>query len=689
MELSPTKKALLALKQMQSKLEALEQAQHEPIAVVGMSCRFPGANNPEEFWQLLLNGKDAITHIPAEHWDESEYYDEKPLTPGKISNNYGGFVPHLKEFDASFFRIAPREAASLDPQQRLLLEVSWEALENAAIPADKIKGSPTGVFIGISATDYWHQLLTRKQTEIDAYLTTGNTHSLASGRLSHFFNFTGPSISLDTACSSSLVAVHLAIKSLRAPRSGSLRDRECNLALVGGVNRLISPKVSINFSQAKMLSPDGRCQTFDAVANGFVRSEGCGIVILKRLSDAIADRDNIKAILLGSAVNQDGRTSSITTPNSLSQQAVIKQALENSKVEAAQVSYVETHGTGTSLGDLIEVEALSSVFADNQQLILGAVKTNIGHLESASGIASLIKTVLALENESIPPNLHLKNSNPAIEWHNLPFKLPQNAIAWQKSKQPRIAGVSAFGFSGTNAHLIVQEADVEMERRGDGETGRRGDKETRRQGDKETRRQGDKETDLFLFTLSARSKKALQDLVKRYLNYLTSSNSSIKDICFTANTGRSHFNHRLALTARSTAELQNKLTQFISGQTASGLWKGKANLNYEPKLALVFADRVSNDLKELAQSLISTSIVSLDIAEVCWSIGSQETRDGLTIIFSEIDSELRDQQILISGLAQLYILGVTVNWKALTKDSNCQKISLPTYPFQRQTYWLD
>jgi len=657
MELSPTKKALLALKQMQSKLDAFEQAKYEPIAVIGMGCRFPGANNPQEFWQLLSNAQDAITQIPPEHWDKDQYYDEQHGTPGKICNNYGGFVPHLKEFDASFFRIAPREAASLDPQQRLLLEVIWEALENAAIAADQIQASQTGVFIGISATDYWHQLLSRKQSEIDAYLTTGNTHSLASGRLSHFFNFTGPSISLDTACSSSLVAVHLAIK--------SLRSRECNLALVGGVNRLISPKVSINFSQAKMLSPDGRCQTFDEAANGFVRSEGCGIVVLKRLSDAIADRDNIRAVLLGSAVNQDGRTSSITTPNSLSQQAVIKQALVNSKVEAQQVSYLETHGTGTSLGDLIEVEALSSVFASNQQLILGAVKTNIGHLESASGIASLIKTVLALENESIPANLHLKNPNAAIEWQNLPFKLPQNAIAWKRNEQPRIAGVSAFGFSGTNAHVVVQEANL---------------------GEKI---EDDIEQDLYLFTLSARSKKALQELVKRYQEYLSSSTDSIKDICFTVNAGRSHFNHRLALTISTTAELQTKLTQFLSGEVLPDLWQGKANLNREPKLSLVFADYVSNDLKYLAQSLISTPIVSLDIAEICWSIGSREDNERLTMIFSDLDLGFRDRQLLISGLAQLYVSGVVINWNVLIKNIQYKKINLPTYAFQRQTYWLD
>ncbi len=658
MELSPTKKALLALKQMQSKLEALEQAKHEPIAIIGIGCRFPGAGNPEEFWQLLQNGKDAIVETSAERWDKSDYYAQKQSTLSKICTTYGGFVPHLKEFDASFFRIAPREAVSLDPQQRLLLEVSWEALENAAIPADKVRGSQTGVFIGVSAIDYWHQLLSRNKTEIDAYLTTGNTHSLASGRISHFFDFTSTSISLDTACSSSLVAVHLAIK--------SLRDRECNMAIAGGVNRLISPKISINFSQAKMLSTDGRCKTFDEGANGFVRSEGCGIVVLKRLSDAIADGDNIRAILLGSATNQDGRTSSITTPNSLSQQAVIKQALINSKVEPSQISYLETHGTGTSLGDAIELEALSKVFQDNEQLILGAVKTNIGHLESAAGIASLIKTVLVLENKFIPPNLHFNQPNSNVEWQNSPFKLPEKPINWNKSTQPRIAGVSGFGFSGTNAHVVVKEADVLV--RGDGEI------------------------DLHLFTLSARNQKALLQLAADYVSYLElHPDILIEDICYTVNVGRSHFNHRIALIVSSIAELQAELVQYTAQETTSQLWQSKANLNQEPKLALIVSAQVSGELKELAESLIENSFVSSDTANIYWQIDNPQTipNNNQKTIVSQIKPDLNNWQIILSGLAQLYVLGVNINWKALSKNCSGKKISLPTYPFQRQKYWLD
>lgn len=659
--LSPTKKALLALQKMQQKLDAVQKQKHEPIAIIGIGCRFPGADNPDEFWQLLAEGKNAITEVPEAHWNIQQYCNDAFNTPGKICTTYGGFVPYLKEFDAAFFRIAPREAASLDPQQRLLLEVSWEALENAGIPTEAIKGSATGVFIGICGTDYWHQLLSRNPNQIDAYLTTGNTHSLASGRLSHFYGLTAPSISLDTACSSSLVAVHLAIK--------SLRDRESNLAIVGGVNRLIAPEVSINFSQAKMLSPDGLCKTFDTSANGFVRSEGCGIVILKRLSDAIADRDRIQAVLLGSAVNQDGRTSSITTPHSLSQQAVIKQALDNSNLEPTQISYLESHGTGTSLGDLIEIEALGSVFSDNEQLIVGAVKTNIGHLEAASGIASLIKTVLSLQKSTIPANLHLQQPNNQIDWQNLPFTLPQNNLPWKKTQQPRIAGVSAFGFSGTNAHVIVSETSV-IE---DNSTIIRPNSN--------------------LFTLSSKNKPALQQLASNYAAYLQKNpDLNLEDICLTVNLGRSHFNHRLALTATSTSELQTKLSQFINQETPSQLWQGKANLSDEPKVIVINSPEVQNPLLKLATSLLINPVSNLEVAEICWEINYQpslQPNNHQTVIFTKINHELDDWQLLTSGLAQLYILGTAINWQTVAQNFGGNRITLPTYPFQRQTYWLD
>ena len=407
-QLSPLQRAVLALKEMRSKLDTLERSRTEPIAIIGMGCRFPGgANDPESFWQLLCNGVDATREIPSDRWDINAYYDPNPQTPGKMYTRRGGFLDRVDEFDAEFFGIAPREAVSMDPQQRLLLEVSYSALENAGQAPDKLSGSQSGVFIGISAHDY-EQL--GGLSDIDVYTATGNALSIAAGRLSYFLGLEGPTLAVDTACSSSLVAVHLACQSLRAG--------ECRLALAGGVQLILSPQTTIWMSKMQALSPDGRCKTFDAAADGYGRGEGCGMVVLKRLSDAIADRDNILALIRGSAINQDGKSSGLTVPNGMAQQALIRAALTNANVEPNQVSYVEAHGTGTSLGDPIELKALAEVLGkrqpDKQPLTIGSVKTNIGHLEAAAGIASLIKVVLAMQHEEIPPHLHLNQLNP---WH--------------------------------------------------------------------------------------------------------------------------------------------------------------------------------------------------------------------------------------------------------------------------------
>ncbi|MCU0537592.1 MAG: type I polyketide synthase [Hydrococcus sp. Prado102] len=625
-----------------------------------MGCRFPGgADNPEAFWNLLRDGVDAIAEVPQDRWNVDAYYDSNPDAPGKICNRYGGFVSHLQEFDAQFFRIAPREALSLDPQQRLLLEVSWEALENAAIAPERLIGTQTGVFIGICSTDYWHRLLNKKPDEIDAYLTTGNTHSLASGRLSYILGFTGPSLSVDTACSSSLVSVHLACK--------SLRDRECNLALAGGVNCILSPQVSINFSKAKMLSPDGRCKSFDAEANGFVRAEGCGIVVLKRLSDAIAAGDNILASICGSAVNQDGRTSGLTVPNGPSQQAVIAQALTNSRIEASQVSYVETHGTGTALGDPIEIGALGEVFGKERpverSLIVGSVKTNIGHLEAAAGIAGLIKVVLALQHEEIPPNLHFKTPNPNISWGELPIKVPTQNIPWLGGEQPRYAGVSAFGFSGTNAHAILKvenrkskvesqfkvenrkskvESQFKVESRWRSPSQRRKSKVESQEDDRAL-----KSRSTHLLALSAKSEKALRELVGRYKRFLEVYREvSLGDLCFTANTGRSHFDCRLGIIAGSIAELHEKFNAFLDRQETPGMLQGRVH-------------KTTFDSGRSVSQLLGLS------------------------------PENEDWQHMLSKLLDLYACGVPIDWLEFYSDYPFRKVTLPTYPFQRQRYWIE
>lgn len=552
-----------ALKQIQD-LRGQLKTQTEPIAIVGMGCRFPGgADTPDKLWQLLRNRHDAITEIPSDRWSLETFYHNKPATPGKISTRYGGFIGNLKEFDADFFGIAPREAISLDPQQRLLLEVTWEALENAHILPEKLINTNTGVFIGISSNDYTTHLLNRPVTDIDAYLATGNSHSTAAGRISYILGFTGPSLAVDTACSSSLVAVHLACQ--------SLRQGECQLAVVGGVNRIFSPEFTINFSQARMLAADGRCKTFDAKADGFVRSEGCGIIILQKLSDAQAAGNPILAVIRGSAVNQDGRSSGLTVPNGPSQQAVIRQALKNATLEPSDITYIEAHGTGTALGDPIEIGALGAVFGASHQkspLLVGSLKTNIGHLEAAAGIAGLMKVVLALKHGEIPPHLHFQQPNPHIPWEQFPIQIPTNCTPWHGKK---LAGVSSFGFSGTNAHVILAASEIQNQ-------------------DKENTR----ERPLQILNLSAKTETALKQLAQNYITYLNQHQDiNLADICYSANTGRSQFEHRLSIIANSLTTAQEKLTCFINNEATTNLFTNQINSPSRPKIAFLFTGQGS------------------------------------------------------------------------------------------------
>lgn len=557
--MSPLKLALAA-QQMRSKFGVINA---EPIAIIGMGCRFPGqANTPEAFWQLLRAGVDAVTEIPPDRWDMDAYYDPDPAVPGKIYTRAAGCLDQIDGFDAPFFAITPREAVSMDPQQRLVLEVSWEALEQAGIAPDSLSGSQTGVFLGICSNDYLMRLTTRDVTEIDAYMATGNHYSVNAGRISYVLGLQGPSLAVDTACSSSLVALHLACQ--------SLRNGESTLALAGGVNLLLSPEYSINYCKANMLSADGRCHTFDASANGFVRAEGCGVVVLKRLSDAVAAGDNILALVRGSAVNQDGHSSGLTAPNGLAQQAVLRQALENGCVEPGQVHYVETHGTGTSLGDPIEVEALGSVFGEGRDaahpLYIGSVKTNLGHLEAAAGMAGLIKVVLSLQNGEIPAHLHFNQPNPYVDWNALPLRVPTERIAWPTDAQRKIAGVSSFGFSGTNAHILIEQAPQ-----------------------KQTDPPRADDRAVHLLTLSAKSEAALGALVGQYQRYLAATPSaSLADMCGTANRGRAHFPHRLSLTASSHEEIQQKLAAVAAAQPVAGVAQGQAETYQQHPIAFLF-----------------------------------------------------------------------------------------------------
>ncbi len=614
---SSSQRLLIALKEARAKLEAIEQSKSEPIAIIGYGCRFPGgANDPQAFWQLLHDGVDAITECPSERWDVDAYYDQNPDTPGKIYTRHGGFLSQIDQFDPQFFEISPKETKSLDPQQRLLLEVSWEALENAGRVQDKQTDKLTGVFIGISANDYARVLMRSGDlTKIDSYFATGNTFNAAAGRLSYTLGFQGPCMAIDTACSSSLVAVHTACQ--------SLRNGECRQALAGGVNLILSPESTIALCQAKILSPEGRCKTFDAEASGMARGEGCGIVVLKRFSDAVADGDNILALIRGSAVNQDGSSSGLTVPHGPAQETLIRQALANARVEPKQVSYLEAHGTGTYLGDPIELRALSAVLGEGrlpeQPLLIGSVKTNLGHLESASGIAGLLKVVLMLQHQEIPPHLHFKRPNPHVDWNKLSVKVPTERMSWLSNKGQRIAGVSSFGLSGTNAHLVLEEAPpVKM-----------------------LSTPPDFERPLHLLTLSAKSAEALKQLSKRYENHLA-ANPTLRlcDIGFSANTGRTSFNHRLSVVGSSTAEAREKLAAFTAGQETTGF--GQVTDTGQPKIAFLFTGQGSQYVG-MARQLYETQPTFRQTIDRCNEILRPYLEKPLLEVLYPVDFALRHE----------------------------------------------
>ena len=422
----------------------------EPVAVVGIGCRFPGGVvGPEAYWAFLTNGVDAITEVPPDRWSADAFYDPDPSAPGRMSSKWGAFLPDVAGFDADFFGISPREAEAMDPQQRVLLEVAWEALEHAGMAPDQLGGTRAAVMMGVYYTEY-QAVSAANPDSIDAYCATGNAHSVAVGRIAYLLGLRGPAIAVDTACSSSLVSVHLACQSLRL--------RESDVALAGGVNLILRPETQLALSKWGMLSPRGRCHSFDAGADGFVRGEGAGVVVLKRLTDAVLDGDRVLAVVRGSAVNQDGRSNGLTAPNALAQQDVITRALRSSDVVASSVNFVETHGTGTSLGDPIEFDALAAIYGrGNGPCALGAVKTNFGHLEAAAGIAGFIKSVLSVQRGQIPPNLHFAQWNPAIDPSSTRLFVPTHTTEWPESPGPRRAGVSSFGLGGTNAHVVLEQ----------------------------------------------------------------------------------------------------------------------------------------------------------------------------------------------------------------------------------------
>lgn len=567
--LTPVKRALLEIRELRAQLAALESAKHEPIAIVGMGMRLPGGIvDAAGYAELLWSGRDAVGPVPSSRWDTAALYSQDPDASGRLTTRHGAFLDGVDQFDADFFGISPREADTMDPQQRLVLQVAWEALEDAGHAPDTLAASRTGVYLGIAAGDYGRALFAHRD-RIDAWYATGTASSVAAGRLSYLLGLHGPSLAVDTACSSSLVALHLACQALRLG--------ECDRALAGGVNLVLTPELSINFSKARMMAADGRCKTFDAAADGYVRGEGCGILVLRRLSDAQAAGDRILALVRGTAINQDGRSSGLTAPNGPQQEAVIREALRNAGVPASHIGYVEAHGTGTSLGDPIEVAALAAVLSEEgpreRPVKLGSVKTNIGHLEAAAGVAGLIKVVLAGQRGEVPPNLHFQQGNPHIDWAAAPVEVPTNAVPWEPVEGRRLAGVSSFGFSGTNAHVILEAVTPVP---ADGHHADPGEAPN-------------------LLVLSARDGAALRELATRYASHLGAEGSSrdVAAICRTASAGRAHFGHRLAVTGRSVADLQSSLQEWLASRESAAVRAADATGRTTPRAAFLFTGQGS------------------------------------------------------------------------------------------------
>ncbi|WP_281560623.1 beta-ketoacyl synthase N-terminal-like domain-containing protein [Thalassomonas sp. RHCl1] len=577
--LSPLQKSALAIKELRSRLADAEYAQREPIAIIGMGCRFPQADGLEAYWRLLSEGKDAIGEVPKQRWDLAHFFDSNANAPGKISTRYGGFIEDAGAFDAEFFGISPHEAERIDPQQRILLEVAWRALEDAGLPPAQLRGSRTGVFVGITQMDYGVMQLGGALDDIDAYTGTGNGFCFAAGRLAYLLGLQGPAFSVDTACSSSMVALHQACQ--------ALRNRECDFALVAGSQLNLTPAMQVFLSKTQSFAPDGRCRTFDEAANGFVLGEGVGVIVLRRLGDAEQAKDPVRALVRASGVNHDGPASGLTVPNEHAQQDLIAEVHRRGGISADDINYVEAHGTATQLGDPIEVAALRSVFGQRppgDELWLGSVKTNFGHLSAAAGIAGLIKVVLMIEHEKIAPNLHFKKPNSKIPWEGFSVRIPTQLQPWQRQQRTRRAGISSFGLSGTNTHIVLEEAPIQTP---------------------VPKEQTAPEPSLQLLCLSARNRPSLLESVQNMLDCRAmSDDTALADICFSANSGRDHFNARLTFVADSKVLLKQQLASVIADKPMAGIKSAELAKGGSPRLAMLFSRDIPLDgIYRLAQNL--------------------------------------------------------------------------------------
>jgi acyl transferase domain-containing protein len=592
-----------------------------PVAIIGMACRFPSAHGANQFWQLLRHGKDAIRELPDNRYELTP----KHATHGGVASQWGGFLDNIDAFDASFFGIAPREAKRIDPQQRLLLETSWEALEDAGIVPSTLSGSRTGVFIGHAASDYLALLL--DAGDLQFYSGLGTARSVAAGRISHAFDLRGPSLAVDTACSSSLVAVHLALQ--------SIHSGESSLAIVGAANVLISPELNVMYSRGSLLAPDGRCKFGDVQADGFVRGEGAGVVVLKALPDALADGDPIRAVILGSATNNDGRSGRhLIAPAEPAQEDLLARAYQDAGVDPGRVDYLEAHGAGTAVGDPVEIGAAIRVLGQGRSpdtpLLLGSVKTNIGHTEAAAGMAGLIKIVLCLQNRTVVPSLHLDVPNPKIEWETSPGTICRQLTPLPDRGWPLVAGVTALGIAGTNAHVVVGEyvPAPAVPARAIGPGGEQAEPYL------------DQAT--YLLPMSAKDPDGLAALATRYARLLREADRDrvpLADLCRSAGERREHHENRLAVAGDSAAEIAETLTDFVAGGDPAGVRVGYRLGRVPPKVAFVFPGQGSQ-WTGMGRDLLACSpafaaeLAACDIAirkEAGWSLLDKLLGDGLDV----------------------------------------------------------
>jgi len=675
------------------------------VAVIGVSCRFPGADDAAGYWRILAGRESGISQVPPSRWDLGNFYDPDPKVPGKANTRWGGFLGDPCGFDCDFFNISEEEAIHMDPQQRLMLELAWEALEDAGIAPDSLRGTGTGVYVGISHNDY-ERIIYESYERITRFHGTGSYQSVAANRISYFLHLVGPSMTLDTACSSSLTALHTACQALRL--------EPMPLALVGGVTLHLTPHETLGLTKGYMLSAGGQCRSFQPSADGYVRGEGGGMLVLKRLEDARRDGNFIYGVLKGSAVNHNGRSNGLSAPSSLSLRAVMQQALACAGLEARDVSLLEAHGTGTRTGDQIELRAIKEVYEapDGQTLWLGCAKTNIGHLESASGMAGLIKVLLAFKNECIPPNLHCEEETHPLGRTGSRLQIPATGVEWRTGSAPRVAGITTYGFGGANAHLIVQEPPAAQYAPGHAGAG------------------------AHVLALSARDPDALRQLVEAYAHFLEDAeDEELEDICRVANAGRSHFEWRAAFVAEGARRMGSALqhwlheggqgtqaarglspTLWFSGLPASQDWQylllscpaldvaqpttlGPPGVHLAVGRLLARMGLASGGVAGAGPShAVARTVATSENVPILPEIQDAQCADVLLRVLLKPNGEpfglttlhaTPPRLQLMDMLGRVYAIGARLQWAALYGTSGRRpRRTLPSYPFQRRHLWF-